>query len=268
MKFDMGQAWNQATAMLSANRDLVLVVAGVFFFLPYLALMLMMPDIATQLPTDPGTDPQVVLDALRDLVSQLWLPLLVVSLLQAIGSLSLISLLRDSSRPTLGEALKLGLIAFVPYLAAQLLSSLAVGFGVALLVGGGAAIHPLLGVLMIFVALAGAVYVWTKFSLTMPVIGVERVYNPLAALARSWALTKGNSLRLFGFYFLIIVAGIVVITVIQLVFSLIFAVFGAQAQLIGDGAVSSLLNAAWAALMLAVLAAAHRQLASGPGDAG
>ena len=32
MKFDMSAAWNEATRLMAANRDVLLIVAGVFFF--------------------------------------------------------------------------------------------------------------------------------------------------------------------------------------------------------------------------------------------
>lgn len=264
MKLDMGQAWSQAVAMLSANRDLIGIVAGVFFFLPYCALMLMMPDLAATLPvSDPNADAEVMLDALMAFYGRIWLPLSLIMILQAIGSLALLALLRDSTRPTLAEALKLGLIAFLPYIAAQLILGLGVGVVAALLVGGAIAVSQGLGVLMIFLVLIGALYAMVKFSLAMPVIGIERVYNPVAALLRSWRLTKGNSLRLFFFLFLIALAGLIVVTIVQMIFGLVFALFGAEGELIGNGVVSSALNAAWATVFLAVLAAAHRQLATG-----
>jgi hypothetical protein len=51
--------------------------------------------------------------------------------------------------------------------------------------------------------------------------------------------------------------------VIQMVLGLIFALFGPEGQMIGNGIVSSLLNAAWVTIFLAVLAATHHQLAGG-----
>jgi hypothetical protein len=268
MKLDMGQAWSQAMAMLSANRDLVAIVAGVFFFLPYLAVLLMLPDLVGDMPQlSPNADPDAVMAALQELLSRIWLPILVLGLVQAIGSLTLLALLRDAARPTLGEALKLGLVAFLPYLAAQLLGMLAVALGGGILVGLASAAHALLGVIVMLFVLVGAIYLWTKWLLTMPVIAVERVYNPLAAMRRSWRLTKGNSLLLFAFYMLLVIAGVIVITVIEMIFGLVFALFGAQAQLIGDSFVSGVLNAIWATILVAVLAAVHRQLASGKAEA-
>jgi hypothetical protein len=263
MKFDMGRAWSQAMATLAANRDLIGIVAGVFFFLPYLALMLMVPDMSAELPTQPGGDAQAMFDALMAVYARIWPYLLIVVILQGIGSLALLALLRDSTRPTLGEALKRGLIAFLPYVAAQLIVVLGIAIVGGILLEGALAISQAIAVLVIFIVLIAAVYLAVKFSLTMPVIGIERSYNPLAALARSWRLTKGNSLRLFLFYFLIAVAGMIVVMVIQMVLGLVFALLSAEGQAIGNGVVSSLLNAAWATLFLAVLAATHRQLADG-----
>ena len=128
MKFDMGQAWSQAMVTLGANRDLIGIVAGVFFFLPYLALMLMVPDLSAEMPVaQPGVDPQAMYEALMAVYGRIWPYVLIVVILQGIGSLSLLALLRDSTRPTLGEALKLGLIAFLPYIVAQLLMGAGIG---------------------------------------------------------------------------------------------------------------------------------------------
>lgn len=262
VKLDLSQAWSRATAMLAANRDLIAIVAGVFFFLPYAALLLMVPDMSAPMPAArTEAEAEALINAFVALYARIWPYLLAVVILQAIGSLTLLALLRDSTRPTLGEALKLGLVGFLPYLAAQLI----VGFGFSLigglLVGGAAAASQALGVIALLIACVALAYVMVKTSLAMPVIGIERVYNPLAALRRSWQLTKGNSLRLFAFYVLIVIAGMVVTWVIGMVFGLVFALFGEQGATIGNALVGSLLNAAFVTVLLAVLAGAHRQLA-------
>ena len=40
----MNRAWNDALRLLRASRDVILIVAGAFFFLPYFAFMLLTPD--------------------------------------------------------------------------------------------------------------------------------------------------------------------------------------------------------------------------------
>ncbi len=44
MKLDLSAAWDGAMKMLAANREMVLVLAGVFFLVPYLAFSLFLPD--------------------------------------------------------------------------------------------------------------------------------------------------------------------------------------------------------------------------------
>jgi hypothetical protein len=260
----MSQAWNQAMTLLGANRDLIAIVAGVFFFLPYAAMLLMVPDLSAPMPTArTEAEMQAAFEALLAVYAGIWPYLLAIVVLQAIGSLTLLALLRDSARPTLGEALKLGVTGFLPYLAAQLI----VGFGFSLigglLVGAAGSANQGLGILVLLLVLVALVYVMVKISLAMPVIGIERVYNPIAALRRSWSLTKGNSLRLFAFFVLIVIAGWIVTAVIGMIFGLVFALFGEQGSLIGNALVGSLLNAAFVTVLLAVLAGAHRQLAAG-----
>ena len=53
MKFDMSQAWRDATAMLSGNREVLLVVAGLFFLLPGIALALALGDVQQAILADP-----------------------------------------------------------------------------------------------------------------------------------------------------------------------------------------------------------------------
>jgi membrane-anchored glycerophosphoryl diester phosphodiesterase (GDPDase) len=51
----------------------------------------------------------------------------------------------------------------------------------------------ILGLLM----LGGFVYLGMRLSMILPVVANEEQRNPIAAIARSWALTKGSALKLF-----------------------------------------------------------------------
>lgn len=264
MKFDMGEAWNQATAMLSANRDLVVVVAGVFFFLPLLVLSLTLPDATANLPTDPEAQQAALLAALNELVTDYWWAFLLAEIVLGMGVLALLALLRDSARPTLGEALKLGALAVASYMITRIILSLTMLVVLLLVaaIGGATGIYS---VALLFTGLAFGVvaYLLTRFSLAVPTLGIERVYNPVAALLRSWKLTQGNALRLFAFYFLIGVCTFVIYLVITIVLGMLFAALGAEAQAILGGLLGSLLAAVILSLVVAVGAAAHRQLSGG-----
>lgn len=270
MKFDMGRAWNDAVALLRANGQVVAIIAGVFFFLPYLALMLLLPESVAGVEAQVAgeRDAGAALQAVSTLYARIWWQIILVTLLTAIGMLGLLALLTDRGRPTVGEALKSGVAYFLPYLGAQILMVLL--FFVLILVGaaigsiGGAAIGALVGI----VALVAAIYVYVKFSLVIPVIVVERIANPVRALGRSWALTKGNSVRLFLFYLLLLIALLVIAIVIGLVVGLLGALAGPSSASLLGAIVNSGINALGIAIYLAVLAAIHRQLSGGSPEAG
>lgn len=262
-KLDLGRAWNTATALIAANRDVVLIVAGVFFFLPNVISTLLLPSqdaIAMQMEAmGANPDPEEMMALMADYFARSWWIYLIFGLVQAAGVLGLLALLTDKARPTVGQALAFGLKALVPYLLAQILLGMALVLVPVLLIALGAAVNPGVAVLLGMVGLVVAVYLWVKFSLLSPVIAIEKTMNPIAALARSWALTKGNSLRLLAFYFLLIVAAAVLSMIASLVFSL-FMVLGEEIGLFAVAIGGGLVSMVFTTIMLAVLAAVHRQL--------
>ncbi len=266
MKLDMGAAWNHATAMLGANKDVVLVVAGVFFFLPYLTLALLLPQTAQ--PAQGQADPNAILAMLLDIYATYWWAFLLVSVAQGIGMLALLALLTDRRRPTVGEALAHGAKGFLPYLGSQLLAGLcyAVGLGIPLAAAAASGIGALTLVLGLLAVVAG-VYLFVKFSLIAQVIAIDGIMNPLKVLQRSWQLTKGNSLRLLAFYLLLLIAVGIVVVIITMIFGLVFALLGGQFETIGNGIVGSILNTIFVVIFLATLAAVHRQLAGPSAEA-
>lgn len=260
--FDMTRAWEEAVALLSANRQTVLVVAGVFFFLPYLAVVLLVPELGAIMGgQSETTDPDAALAAMQATMAKNWWVLLLWSLIQMAGSLGLLALLAKSGRPTLGSALQDGFAGLLPYLVAYI----AVALGLSLAVGLLVALFALTGsqalaAIPVLLALPAMIYVFVKVSLVAPVIGVEGGRNPIAAIRRSWSLTKGNSFRLFLFYALLMITYLVLSLVITLVLGLVFALFGESLALIADAILGSAISAVATTVSLAVLAAAHRQL--------
>ena len=263
MKFDMSAAWNEATRLMAANRDVLLIVAGVFFFLPYVAFMLIFMNELTALEAAQAAnpDPAAIRAAMMGFYGEIWWMVLIMALFQAVGMIGLLALLSDRSRPTVGEALKLGLKLLLPYIGAQLLLSCLFGLLLLVPIAIGAGSSQATGVLVGIVALFAFIYLFTRFLLVSPVVAIERVANPLTAIGRSWRLTKGNTLRLFLFLLMLLIAVTVVAIVISLVLGLILALAGAEIALIGNALVSGLINAIFYVIFLAVLAAIHRQLA-------
>ncbi|MGN3975185.1 glycerophosphoryl diester phosphodiesterase membrane domain-containing protein [Tsuneonella sp. SYSU-LHT278] len=269
MKFDMGAAWNEAVRLLAANRQVLLIVAGVFFFLPYVGFMLVFSNEMTALEASQASnpDPRVMGEAMMGLYGQFWWLLLIMVVLQTIGVLGLLALLSDRSRPTVGEALGAGARLLLPYIGAQLLMSCIYGLLFLLPIAVGVGVSVATGVLLGLVAVVAFAYLFTKFLMVPPVIAIERVVNPLSALGRSWRLTKGNSIRLFLFVLLLFVAVLVVGGVIGMVAGLVLALAGPEVAQVGNALVSGLINAVFYTIFLAVLAAAHRQLAGSAPEA-
>lgn len=261
MKLDMGNAWNEATGMISANRELVAIIAGIFVFLPAIVLAVVAPGLVA----GPGeVNPDDPMATMQEFYAKNGMWFIILAIINAIGSLSLFALFADN-RPTVGDAITTGVKSLLPYLAAQILLVivLAIAFGIPIglaFAAGGPAIGALLGI----VAAIAFVYVMIKFSLLAPAMVIDGILNPVNALRVSWSATKGNSLRLLLFYFLLGIAVIVVAAVFGLISGLFVAMLGtgSVAAMIG-GALNGLISAAWTIMIVAVLSATYRQL-TGP----
>jgi hypothetical protein len=259
MKFDSNLAWKQASSSIGANREVLLALSGVFFLLPSLAFALLLP--APQ-PAAGQSEAQQ-LAALRDYLASALPFFIPMALVQAAGTLAMLALFTDRSRPTVGEAIKQGLAGILPYIAAQLVLGIGISMvGFAALALGAATGVPAIAVLTVALAVLFAVYAAIKTSLVAPIIAVERERNPFSALLRSWQLTKGNSLRIGLFYALLFVTFMVVLSVAAMVVGLVLAaIAGAEGSRIGDAIVSSTLGAVMSLFVVAIMAAVHRQLA-------
>ena len=265
MKFDSNQAWKQAAAQVSANRDVLLALAGVFFLLPSLAVSLLLPQ---PQPAAGATPEQMVEQAMTAYTSALpfVIPLL---LLQALGVLAMLTLFTDRRRPTVGESIKLALTGIVPYVLAQLLLGLAIGL-IASALGVIAAVTQSIALVAAMVVVIALVAIWlvVRTSLTAPVIAVEHVRNPLTALQRSWLLTKGNSLRLALFYLLVGIVFLVVIAVVMAIIGILLALVASEGVATTVAAVvSAAMGAAMTVYLIAIIAAVHRQLAGPSAEA-
>ena len=261
MKFDLDTAWKDTTSLVRDNLRLLAVLSGVFYFVPYLAALLWVPGMS-ELVTgqfDPNSDRMEAM--VQALFADYWWAFLLLTLVQGIGLLSMLALLRRRANPTVAEAITVGVRSVASYLVATILMGFLIGLAAVLIVTPGAltglAALLVIGVIVLIVAMF---YLFTKFSMVSPVIAIDGVLNPLEALSRSWKLTKGNSIRVFFFYVLLMVAYFVISTVVSLVFSLVFALGGAEAQTFGSAFSASLMQAVFAVVFIGVLAAVHAQL--------
>lgn len=111
------------------------------------------------------------------------------------------------SMPTL---LGLTLIMIVAYIAFAIVAGIA-SIPFALMGDTGSVLYVILLIVL-------TIYIACRLMLVMPVIAVDGVTNPITAVQRSWALTRGNALKIFLAYAAFIVLLVAAIFILVLVF--------------------------------------------------
>lgn len=265
MTFDSNLAWKQASSAIAANREVLLALAGVFFLLPTLAFGLLLP--APQ--PSAGMSEQETMAMVSEFYVSVAPFVIPMVLVQATGTLAMLTLFTDRSRPTVGEAIRQGLAGVVPYFLAQLILGLGMGLvGGVLLAIGAVTGSPVVVGLAITAVILLAIYAGIKTSLVAPVIAVEQARNPLAALRRSWTLTRGNSVRIGLFYLLVFVAFLVVMmAALAIVGTLAALLLGPQAGETTSTVISAALGTIMSLYFVGIIAAVHRQLAGSSPEA-
>lgn len=265
MKLDTNRAWKDASRNVSRNREALVAVAGVFFLLPSLALGVFFPQ-----PEPPvGMSEQQMLALAQSYYLSTLPAMIPVFICQAIGTLSLLSLVSHVARPTVGEALRLGLKGLPAYLGAQVLLGFAVGIVAALVLGllmaSGVAALAVAGLLLVAILV---VIIVLRVSLSGAVIAIEGERNPVRALLRSWHLTRGNAWRLAGFYALLFVAFLVVLLMVNLVAGIPLQLLASpHVAYLVIALLSAVFNAILALYLVAVIGAVHHQLTDNPIEA-
>jgi hypothetical protein len=170
-----------------------------------------------------------------------WPWLLLNSLVAMIGSIAILLLLfaRDIS---VGGAITAALALLPSYFLASLLSSLAIGFGLFLLIVPG-------------------LYLLGRLGPANAVLVAENHKNPIAALTRCFALTRGHGWAIFGLILLIAIAAAIVVAIATALLGILFVLAAGQ----DVGQLLSLIvrtagNSAMVTLLLVLNAAIYRQL--------
>src|SRR5438874_13752570 len=99
MKFSYNAIWDYTLALLRAHFPLVVAIAGVFIFLPTLLIGYVFPA-----PAGAG-DPQTQLNALFAYYGTTWPWQLLDLVIVMIGTLAVLILVLDRTRPTVGGAI-------------------------------------------------------------------------------------------------------------------------------------------------------------------
>lgn len=263
MKLDLNAAWDQAVRLISMNREVMIVLGGVFFFLPYVLFALGVPMPDFQAAAGPaGEDSRALMAVMNGFITQYWWALLLLSLIQTIGAVAVMAVLGDPARPTVGAAMSRGFRFLLPSVGVQILTSLAVFMALvlAILIGALTGSQAIAATMAAF-SIPVIVWLMTRLSLASPSVAIERIANPVAALRRSWRLTSDTGLRLLAFFVLLFIAFVVISQVIGLVIRLLTALPTAEIGTIVGGLLEGLVYAALTMIYYGILASVHRQLA-------
>lgn len=264
MKFDSSRAWTQASQAVSANREVVVALAGVFFLLPQLIFAIFFPPPETAA----GMNEAQMMTVMREYYLAIAPLMIPMALFQALGTLALLTLLDTERRPTVGEAIRSGLKGVVPYLVAQLLSGMGLALIALIVAGGLGAAGGIAGGIIGLAAVAlVAIVIGVRLSITAPVVAVEHMFNPVAALVRSWRLTKGHTARLLGFYALLVIAMVVLLIFANLLTMPVALLAPAEVARFVAAGVESVMATIMALYFVAVIAQVHRQLAGATPEA-
>lgn len=239
-KLDIGAVWNDALALLRNHSEITVIIIGLFMLVPLILIGLVAPQPAPM----PGATPDDMMAMLSVWFADNWYWFVGLTLLSAIGQMALLLVVLGRDRPTVEAALKMatGLLPLV--LLTGLLQSLIIGFGFLLLIIPG-------------------IYFAIKLSLSSPIIAAEGLRNPIDIFRRSWSLTKGNSLRIFGLLLLVGIGGVIAMFGISLVFNVIMLlVLPASVSEIVIGVMSAVLQMALTVLLMFVMMAVYRQLSA------
>jgi len=183
MTLDVTGVFADAWKMWKRDRELLLVVAGLFLFLPELVRAIYVPDLPA--PTGSGGDAAALkswLAALELWSSQYSLILIAIALAAMFGTLLVFTLYLDPRRPNVRVALVRALTLLPRYMGIILLLAFPLGFA-----------------LLTLWLMLPAIYAAGRLILVTPALVADRQNGVFGAITRSVSLTRGNGMVLAGF---------------------------------------------------------------------
>lgn len=256
MKFDSNLAWSQATAAMAAHRELLLALAGVFFFLPSFALIMLVKQ--PHVPTN--ARPEQVMAVLEPFASSVAPWIIFGSIVQWLGQLTLIELFGGRGRSTVGQALRNAVSLMATYIIVQLITSFAIGLVFLLALALGSLIHQLVGLALALYVVCQA---YAYFITAGAVIVLEDKLNPITALTRAIVAARSSGFRIGNFLFLLLIAALFVLSVLAIILGILATLTmgeGRAAEIV-TGFASSAASAFVLTYFAAIIVAIYRQLA-------
>jgi hypothetical protein len=238
MRLNYNELWTETQALAGAHRSVLIALAGAFFFLPSLLAGYLMP-------LEPAAG-ENVLQAMMRHTGENWPGLLVLNLVEMLGTLAMLRLFLKPEGRTVGGAITVSLPLLPSYFAARFLATLATMIGfMAFIVPG--------------------IYLAGRFAPLGAAIVAEERRNPIDALRRAFALTRGNGFRVAGiFVILYVLAWLIGAIVTAAIGAVAIIVAGREPGVLLAQAGGAVVAAAAGVLIIALAANVYRRLAAAP----
>ncbi|AQR73849.1 hypothetical protein [Sphingomonas sp. LM7] len=195
------------------ERDLLLPIAGVFFVLPMLGIVLLL--------ANSGFPGDVAPEKLREAVMAFYVanlaPILIANLAIDFGTFAVLNLYLQGDGRTLGEVLKLTMRRFLPFLAIDIIGSLLFSFGASLF-------------------LLPGLFAFGRTWLAGPALAAAPEGGVVGAFRQGWRRSAG-----FGWVVLLAAAGVTFLGAFLLIV-VSTGLLGGLAALIGDPRIAAVLG--------------------------
>jgi hypothetical protein len=240
MRLSYNAVWDDLVSQFKAHAELILVVAGVFIFIPSLAQALFVPP--PEITSFTVEAAEQVIAYFQDNAAALILFSIPISL----GNAALLALVLDPARLTVAGAIQSAARLLISFVALGLIMRVLISFGM-------------------FAFVLPGLYIWARILLAEPAMMAERLNNPLTALSRSLTLTRGNSLAVLGMLIIVCVLTWLLTTVASALIGLL-----SLALLSAGGAeivkhLMAAISASVFAIVLTLLSASFYRAVSGAG---
>jgi hypothetical protein len=235
MKFSYSAVWQDVVALARSHGALIAAVAGVFIFLPALLFGYL-------LPAPEPTDPSQLVPMMAEYFAANWHWMLLQGLFAMLGSIAIFRLIFSRAGTSVGAAIAGALPLLVSYFVAAVLSGFIMGLGMLLLIVPG-------------------LYLFGRLAPLGALLVAEDQRNPLTAISRTFALTKGNGWAILGLALVVAIAALVVMLVINSIFGIVLILIAGQ-ELGGLLVliVTTLTSSALTVLFILLYAALYRRL--------
>lgn len=236
LRFSPSAGWDEVRQTLGREMQLLVAIAGVFFLLPGLVLSFVLPPI----------DDLTSLEAIAAAIEPYFLLIVLVSIVQMVGQLAIWTLVMATDRPTVGQAIKAALMFLPFYFLINILSNIVIGAG-------------------LFLFILPGLYLACRLAPIGVVAVTEDIRNPLKAVQRSFAVTKGNALPIFAFLLIVGITFLLISLAVSLVFGTLFLLMGMEMAAGGMGAsllsvTTGIVSAAGTTIFALMQVSIYRQL--------